>query len=101
MLNILQIGKNLSEGSLMTDPTYYLRVLGLITGMYILFQISDRAKYLLEIMQSGESPSHVVSELMNSDAALKITGRIHLFTLLFEVGKKMLTLWFWVVNASY
>jgi hypothetical protein len=74
------------------NPTYYLKVL----GMYILFQISDRAKYLLEIMQSGESASQIVSELMNSNAALKITGRIHLFTLLFEVGKKTCTSWFWV-----
>jgi hypothetical protein len=56
--------------------------------MRILLQISDKAKYLLEAMQKGESPSQVVSELMNSNAAVKITGRIHLFTLLFEVGKK-------------
>jgi hypothetical protein len=53
-------------------------------------QISDKAKYLLEAMQAGESPSQVVSELMNSNAAVKITGRIHLFTLLFEVWKKTL-----------
>jgi hypothetical protein len=56
--------------------------------MHILFQISDKAKYLLEVLQSGQSPSQIVSELMNSSAALKIAGRIHLFTLLFEVGKK-------------
>jgi hypothetical protein len=53
--------------------------------MYILFQIADKAKYLLEVMGSGQSPGQIVSELMNSNAALKITGRIHLFTLLFEV----------------
>jgi hypothetical protein len=58
--------------------------------MHILLQISDKAKYLLEAMQAGESPSQVVSELMNSNAAVKITGRIHLFTLLFEVCKNTL-----------
>lgn len=55
--------------------------------MYILFQIADKAKYLLEVMGSGQGPSQIVSELMNSNAAVKITGRIHLFTLLFEVRK--------------
>ena len=58
--------------------------------MHILLQIADKAKYLLEAMQTGESPSQVVSELMNSNAAVKITGRIHLFTLLFEVCKNTL-----------
>jgi hypothetical protein len=53
--------------------------------MCILIQIADKSKYLLEVMGSGQSPSQIVSELMNSNAALKITGRIHLFTLLFEV----------------
>jgi hypothetical protein len=57
---------------------------------HFLLQISDKAKYLLEAMQTGENPSQVVSELMNSNAAVKITGRIHLFTLLFEVWKKIL-----------
>jgi len=56
----------------------------------VLLQISDKTKYLLEAMQTGESPSQVVSELMNSNAAVKITGRIHLFTLLFEVCKSTL-----------
>jgi hypothetical protein len=41
-------------------------------------------------MGSGQSPSQIVSELMNSNAAVKITGRIHLFTLLFEVRKAKL-----------
>jgi hypothetical protein len=59
--------------------------LALIISMYNLFQIADKSKYLLEVMGSGQSPSQIVSELMNSNAALKITGRIHLFTLLFEV----------------
>jgi hypothetical protein len=57
----------------------------LIISIYNLFQIADKSKYLLEAMGSGQSPSQIVSELMNSDAAQKITGRIHLFTLLFEV----------------
>lgn len=58
--------------------------------MHILLQISDKAKYLLDAMQTGGSPNQVVSELMNSNAAVKITGRIHLFTLLFEVCKNTL-----------
>ncbi|GLH08141.1 uncharacterized protein GBIM_13439 [Gryllus bimaculatus] len=49
------------------------------------FEIATRIYYMIGIMESPRvKPSEVVTELVESDAAIKAAVRIHLFTLLFE-----------------
>ncbi|KAK7867832.1 hypothetical protein R5R35_008271 [Gryllus longicercus] len=54
------------------------------------FEIATRIYYMIGIMESPRvKPSEVVTELVESDAAIKAAVRIHLFTLLFEGPQEM------------